>query len=162
MPAQTRRRSRPQSRASAALRGLGRLSRSAAFCWARQGLVTAGLGIPVALDLAADRAGRGPQAGDGAGSDHPQNADGPRSGCASRSGSADGGLGFVHGGTIPVHRGFSFASRGARPLRHALPVRFETPTACAAVKFMPSSSSRRILGAASPRTSASSSDIRRR
>ena len=34
------------------------------------------------------------------------------------------------------------------PLRHALPVRFETPTACAAwVKFMPSSSGRRTYSA---------------
>ena len=47
------------------------------------------------------------------------------------SGSA---LGFVHGGTIPVHQGFSFL-----PWRVSLSiVRFETPTGAAWVKFMPS------------------------
>jgi len=57
----------PQSRA------LGRLARFGAFEPVRglllgaAGLVTAGLGIPVALDLAADRAGvAAQQAGDGA------------------------------------------------------------------------------------------------
>uniref|UniRef100_UPI00374E6586 hypothetical protein n=1 Tax=Bifidobacterium longum TaxID=216816 RepID=UPI00374E6586 len=46
-------------------------------------------------------------------------------------------------------RGFSFLPVArVLPLRHALPVRFETPTACAAwVKFMPSSSSRRTYSA---------------
>ena len=50
-------------------------------------------------------------------------------------------------GLLPGPVGLVVAVPGF-PLRHALPVRFETPTACAAwVKFMPSSSSRRTYSA---------------
>ena len=116
MPAQPGQYLHPQRRA------LGRLARFGAFEPVRGlllgavRLVTAGLGIPVALDLAADRAGVAPrQPGDGA----------DRIARAQPVGDQDALLlievarvdpfGFVHGGTIPVHQGFLVPSRGARP-----------------------------------------------
>ena len=116
MPAQPGQYLRPQRRA------LGRLARSGAFepvgrlLLGAAGLAVADPGIPVALDLAADRAGvASRQPGDGAN----------RTARAQPVGDQDALLlievarvdpfGFVHGGTIPVHQGFLVPSRGARP-----------------------------------------------
>ena len=106
----------PQSRAH------GRLARSGAFEPVRGlllgavGLAAAGLGIPVALDLAADRAGvAAQQPGDGA--DRIAQTQTVRDGdplVLAQIARMDP-LWFVHGGTIPVHQGFLVPSRGARP-----------------------------------------------
>lgn len=106
----------PQSRA------LGRLARFGAFEPVRglllgaAGLVTAGLGIPVALDLAADRAGvAAQQAGDGADRIAQTQTVRDLDALLLAQVARMEGLGFVHGGTIPVHQGFLVPSRGARP-----------------------------------------------
>ena len=106
----------PQSRA------LGRLARFGAFEPVRGlllgavRLVTAGLGIPVALDLAADRAGvAAQQAGDGADRIAQTQTVRDLDALLLAQVARMEGLGFVHGGTIPVHQGFLVPSRGARP-----------------------------------------------
>lgn len=106
----------PQSRA------LGRLARFGAFEPVRgllpgaAGLVTAGLGIPVALDLAADRAGvAARQAGDGADRIAQTQTVRDLDALLLAQVARMEGPGFVHGGTIPVHQGFLVPSRGARP-----------------------------------------------
>ena len=106
----------PQSRA------LGRLARFGAFEPVRgllpgaAGLVTAGLGIPVALDLAADRAGvAAQQAGDGADRIAQTQTVRDLDALLLAQVARMEGLGFVHGGTIPVRQGFLVPSRGARP-----------------------------------------------
>ena len=106
----------PQSRA------LGRLARFGAFgpvgrlLLGAVRLVTAGLGIPVALDLAADRAGvAAQQAGDGADRIAQTQTVRDLDALLLAQVARMEGLGFVHGGTIPVHQGFLVPSRGARP-----------------------------------------------
>lgn len=106
----------PQSRA------LGRLARFGAFEPVRgllpgaAGLVTAGPGIPVALDLAADRAGvAAQQAGDGADRIAQTQTVRDLDALLLAQVARMEGPGFVHGGTIPVHQGFLVPSRGARP-----------------------------------------------
>ena len=106
----------PQSRA------LGRLARFGAFEPVRGlllglvGLVTAGLGIPVALDLAADHAGvAAQQAGDGADRIAQTQTVRDLDALLLAQVARMEGPGFVHGGTIPVHQGFLVPSRGARP-----------------------------------------------
>lgn len=80
------------------------------------GLVTAGLGIPVALDLAADRAGVAAQrAGDGADRIAQTQTVRDLDALLLAQVARMEGPGFVHGGTIPVHQGFLVPSRGARP-----------------------------------------------
>ena len=110
----TRRRSRPTV--------LGRLARFGAFEPVRgllpgaAGLVTAGPGIPVALDLAADRAGvAARQAGDGADRIAQTQTVRDLDALLLAQVARMEGPGFVHGGTIPVHQGFLVPSRGPRP-----------------------------------------------
>ena len=106
----------PQSRA------LGRLARFGAFEPVRGlllgavGLAVAGLGIPVALDLAADRAGvASRQAGDGADRIAQTQTVRDLDALLLAQVARVDPFGFVHGGTIPVHQGFLVPSRGARP-----------------------------------------------
>ena len=94
----------PQSRA------LGRLARSGAFEPAVRllpgaaGLAIAGPGIPVALDLAADRAGAASrQPGDGADRIARAQPVGDRDALLLIEVARVDPFGFVHGGTIPVH-----------------------------------------------------------
>ena len=103
-------------------RALGRLARFGAFEPVRgllpgaAGLVTAGPGIPVALDLAADRAGvAARQAGDGADRIAQTQTVRDLDALLLAQVARMEGPGFVHGGTIPVHQGFLVPSRGARP-----------------------------------------------
>ena len=99
----------PQSRV------LGRLARFGAFEPVRglllgaAGFVTAGPGIPVALDLAAR------QAGDGADRIAQTQTVRDLDALLLAQVARMEGPGFVHGGTIPVHQGFLVPSRGARP-----------------------------------------------
>ena len=104
MPAQPGQYLRPQRRA------VGRLARFGAFEPVRglllgaAGLVTAGLGIPVALDLAADRAGvAAQQARDGADRIAQTQTVGGQDALLLIEVARVDPFGFVHGGTIPVY-----------------------------------------------------------
>ena len=106
----------PQSRA------LGRLARFGAFEPVRgllpgaAGLVTAGPGIPVALDLAADRAGAAAQqAGDGADRIAQTQTVRDLDALLLAQVARMEGPGFVHGGTMPVHRRLLVPAGGAGP-----------------------------------------------
>lgn len=104
MPAQPGRYLRPQRRA------VGRLARSGAFEPAGRlllgaaGLAVAGPGVPVAFDLAADRAGvASRQPGDGADRIARAQPVGDRDALLLIEVARVDPFGFVHGGTIPVH-----------------------------------------------------------